>query len=251
MAGIGYPDVGGRPCRRLRHGAHLALRSHRIARLDEQYRNVNRPPLPPVVPRAPFGRDTDPRRRLAVQPPSRLGAIEGLEEVAAGDGSEFGLHLGGGRELLRQRAQPWLPWSSRAAHEVGSHVFHHKCTDQLGPLGGQAPGVQRAHGVTHQHRGGGDGLDRRSELSHETLGADRVGGVGIPSPVPRRVIGVDRAEAGEPRQLPRPRATTAHQTVDENQRAPGASAVGQRCGAHRPHLAGWDLPVACAGSLAP
>ena len=62
--------------------------------------------------------------------------------------------------------------------------------------------------------------------------------VGITAPVPRRVVGVDRAEASQPRRLPRPGGAAAHQPVDQNQRAPGPTPMGQRCGDHRCHCAG-------------
>ena len=45
----------------------------------------HRPPLRPVVAGAPFGGDLDPSRGVTVQPPTRGSAVEGLQEVPAGN----------------------------------------------------------------------------------------------------------------------------------------------------------------------
>ena len=68
-----------------------------------------------------------------------------------------------------------------------------------------------------------------AEVRDEPLGADRVGVGDVAAAVPRRVVGVDRAERGQPRQLPRPGAAAPHQAVHQDDRVAPPAAVRQQC----------------------
>jgi hypothetical protein len=89
-----------------------------------------------------------------VQPPARLRAIEGFQEVAACDGPELSEYRISGGELRRQSVQPRLPCAGRQTDEVGRHVLHHQRTDEVRPIGRQTPRVQGTHRVADQNSRG-------------------------------------------------------------------------------------------------
>ena len=75
--------------------------------------------------------------------------------------------------------------------------------------------------------------DTFRRLKSAKRGGNRRQPVAVPAAVPGRVVGVDRTETRQPRQLPTPGGAAAHQPVDQDQRSTGTAAVGQRCGVHR------------------
>ena len=93
--------------------------------------------------------------------------------------------------------------------------------------------MQGPHGMPDQYCRCIQGLHRGPEFGDERRGGNRRETVPVPSAVSGRVIGVNRAETCQPRQLAAPGGAAAHQPVNQDQRSPGTAAVGQRCGVHR------------------
>ena len=85
--------------------------------------------------------------------------------------------------------------------------------------------MQPAHRVADQDGGFAEGVDSRGEFVDESLGADRSRIIDITATMPGGVIGVDRAQLRQPRQLARPRTAAAHQPVYQHDRAAGTAAV--------------------------
>ena len=67
--------------------------------------------------------------------------------------------------------------------------------------------------------------DGIAEVCDEPLGAHGCGIHDLAAAMPGGVVGVHRAEPGQPRHLPRPRGATAHEAVHQHQRPPGAATV--------------------------
>ena len=76
------------------------------------------------------------------------------------------------------------------------------------------------------------GAYRVGQIGHEPFGADRMRIVDVSAPVPRRVVGVDRAQPVQPAQLPRPGAAPPHQAVHQHQRLTLAATAGQQVASH-------------------
>ena len=165
---------------------------------------------------------------MAVQPPPGWGAVEGVQEVLAGELSEFGEYLFDGIEFDRKLMQPRLPRAGAAAAEVRCHVLDDQRRDQLGPLGGQTPRVQRAHRMSDQPDRSVQRRHRVTQIGHETFGADRVRIEDVTASVPRRVVGVHGAQPGQPRQLTRPGTAPAHQAVHQDHRLALSTTMGQQ-----------------------
>ena len=134
--------------------------------------------------------------------------------------------------------QPRLPRAGGAAAEVRCHVLDHQRRDQLGTLGGQTPRVQPAHRMPDQPGRRAQRGHRVTEVGDESFGADRVRIGDVAAAVPWRVVGVDRTQPGQPRQLPRPGAAPAHQAVHQDHRLASSTTMGQQIGGHAPILRG-------------
>ena len=244
-----HPQVASAITGQLRHPSHLAGWDDGVPSLDQQHRCLHLLPLRPVVPGSPLSRDLNPLLRPAMQPPPGLGAVEGLQEVPAGDGPELRENPVSRIEFLRQCVQPGLPRPNSSTNEVRRHILDHQRAHHVGSRRSHAPGVQCAHGVADQHGGPPEGVDGRCEFGNEPLCADGFGIVDISAAVPGRVVGVDRAKQGQPRQLTRPRAAATHQPMDKDQRPAGTAAIVQ-LGTHPPILA-RPCPLVGAVTLAP
>ena len=119
--------------------------------------------------------------------PSRSNASA---EVAAGDRAELVDDLPARWGTPPAARAPTVPRPGGAAAEVGRHVLDHHGGHQLGPVGGQAPGMQTAHRVADQHGGAGiaEGV---AEVFDKALRADRMRIGHVTAPVPGGVVGVN------------------------------------------------------------
>ena len=111
---------------------------------------------------------------MAVQAPPGRAAVERVEEVLARNAPELVEDLLRAREFDGQRVQPGLPRTGGAVPEVRRHVLDDERSDQIRPVGGQAPRMQPTHRVSDQDDRPAERCHSVAEVADETFGLDRV-----------------------------------------------------------------------------
>jgi len=226
MPGAGDADVAGADT--LRHPTHLPGRGDGVLGLDQQGRRAHRPPLRPEIAPTPLLGDVAEGLHRSVQVPTVGATLEGVEEVAPGDGTEVLEHRLLGRERPRPGFDHRGPVRGGAAAEVRRHVLDDESAHPGRFARRQHPAVQGAHRMDHDDQRFVDPGEGCEQVVDERLGGQCRG---RRAAVSGGVEAVHATVSAQPVDVSTPRRGAAHQPVQQQDRRAGSALVVQH---HRP-----------------